>query len=1498
MSVEPARGEHADPFRTDPGARPSVGEDPTGAVLVVGAGIAGMQAALDCANSGFKTYLVERQPAIGGNMARLDKTFPTNDCAMCMISPKLVEAGRHHGIEIITLAELKALEGEAGSFRARVVKHPRFVDEQKCNGCGDCEAACPVLTERWFDGNLSKQKAISRLYPQAIPNVFSIDKNGVSPCRLGCPAGVNAQGYVALAAQGRYPQALALIREANPFAGSCGMVCAHPCESECSRASVDEAVSICAIKRFVFEQAPDEVAEPPAPIHEQRVAVIGSGPAGLSCAYAIRGMGYPTTVFEAAAEPGGMLRLAIPEFRLPSAVVERDVRFIRGSGVDIRVNTAIGRDVSFDALQSEFAAVFVASGAPRGRNLRIPGIEDSPHGVLLGIEFLKAVKAGRSPSSGKRVLVVGGGNTALDIARTAVRQGASWVRCVEMLAEEEVGSDPDEVEAARSEGVGVEYRTTVARVETERGSVRSVRCVRVGPSAAGPASRPTPVPGSRFAWPVDTVIVAVGQYSDVSFVPGVVARTERGTIAVDPQTMATSRAGVFAGGDVVDGPDILVKAIAAGRRAALSIDRYLRGEFLAPATLAPQGTKSVLEARRRPKRKRVRLYDCRGNPEPNLEQRVRQEAERCLNCGICSGCRLCVAACKPGAIDHDMGAVERELEVGAVILASGYEPFDARRKSEYGFGRLPNVVTSLQFERILSASGPTRGRLQRPSDGRVPARVAWIQCVGSRDVGIGNDYCSSVCCMYASKQTILARDHEAGVQTTVFFTDVRAHGKGFERYYSQARAGGTRYVRAQVSSLREAPGTQDLLVRYAADSGEVLQETFDMVVLSVGLVARPGARDLARTAGVSCDRFGFIESLPGLPAATRRPGVFTCGAAGAPRDIPETITQGSTAAALACELLHAARGTQVSPKEYPEERATAYEDPRIGVFVCHCGSNIASVVDVKAVAEHARGLPDVVHAESTIYACSQDNQKTIRRTIEEKGLNRLIVASCTPRTHEPLFQETIREAGLNRFLFEMADIREQCSWVHRDEPGRATRKAMSLVSGSVGKARLLQPITASTVGVTPAALVVGGGASGMAASLSLARQGYAVYLVERQGELGGNLRHIRRSIDGYDWQAFLEQQISETSSHPLIRVFLGSEVAETRGFVGNFVTRIRGPIGEEGRDAAEEEVRHGVVIVAAGAQEYRPSGFLFGRDSRVMTQRELEARLSQGSTASQVVMIQCVGSRCEERPYCSRVCCAEAVKNALRIKELTPDCEVTVLYRDIRTYGHSELHYRRAREKGVRFVRFPDEAPPQVTAAEGGLSVRVMDASLGQDIDLAADVVALSAAVVPELENNERLAELLKIPLDVDRFFMEAHVKLRPVDCANEGIFICGLAHSPKTTEENMAQALAAAGRAAAVLSRGSLQVGGVVAVVDEEKCASCLTCVRECLYGAPFINARGKASIEGVKCQGCGACAAACPARAIQLATFTDAQERSQISFLLHDGDAEPEEVEVYSGR
>ncbi len=1463
----------------------ATGEGKVGAVLVAGGGIAGIQAALDCANAGFKVYLVERQSAIGGNMARLDKTFPTNDCAMCMISPKLVEAGRHHNVEIISNAELQALTGRPGDFHATVLKHPRFVDEEKCNGCGDCEAACPVWVERSFDGNLSRQKAVYRLYPQAIPNVYAVDKNGVSPCRLGCPTGVNAHGYVALAAEGRYPEALALIRQANPFVGSCGMVCAHPCESECNRADLDGAVSICAIKRFVFEHAPDEQGEPPAPTRSERVAVIGSGPAGLSCAYALRALGYATTVYEASSFPGGMLRLAIPDFRLPPEVVERDVGFIRSSGVEIRVDTAVGQDVSFAALQKEYQAIFVASGAPKGKRVPVPGMEEAQTGVLLGIEFLKAVKMGRQVPVGRRVVVIGGGNTALDIARTAGRLGADWVRCVEMLSEEEVGSDPDEMEAARLEGIAVEYRTTVSRVETQDGAACAVRCVRLqrAPGEAGP--RPLPVPGSELTFRVDTVIVAVGQYSDASFVPEEIERTAAGTLAVDPGTLATSRPGVFAGGDVVEGPDILVKAIAAGRRAALSIHRYLRGQPLQPVRLVPEGEKASLAEKRRPRRERIRLYDHQGNPQPDLEERMRAEAQRCLNCGICSGCLRCVAACKPEALRHDMEPATRELEVGAVVLAPGYEPFDPRRKSEYGFGRFPNVLTSLQFERTLSASGPTQGHLQRPSDGRVPSRIAWIQCVGSRDVAAGNDYCSSVCCMAATKQTILARDHEPEVEATVFFTDMRAFGKGFERFYDRAREDGTRYVRAQVSSLREDRGSRNLRVRYApGGKAGIVEEEFDLVVLSVGLTAREGTGELARISGAACDRFGFLRGLPNLAAATGREGVFSCGAAGAPKDIPETVTESSTAAALCGELLQAARGTQVSAKEYPPERSTAFEEPRIGVFICHCGSNIASVVDVAAVAEHARSLPGVAHAEHTLYACSQDTQGTIRRTIAEKGLNRLIVASCTPRTHEPLFQETIREAGLNRFLFEMADIREQCSWVHRDDPGEATRKAKALVSGSVGKSRLLEPVAFSRVGVTPSALVIGGGASGMSASLSLARQGFSVSLVERNAELGGNLRHIRRSADGFDWQRFLDEQIGQVEAHPGIRVFLGAEVAETRGFVGNFVTRLSGAGG--GPDGGEgQEIRHGVIIVATGAQELAVSEFLYGEDPRVITQRELEERLERDAPPERVVMIQCVGSRQPERPYCSRVCCTEAVKNALRLKELRPDCQVTVLYRDIRTYAFRELHYREARQKGVAFVRFSDQDYPQVAPANGSLNVVVQDSCLGERLDLAADLVVLSAAIVPEAGSNGRLSELLKIPLDADRFFMEAHVKLRPVDCANEGIFICGLAHSPKATEENIAQALAAAGRAAGILWRDSLEVGGVVAVVDEDRCASCLTCVRECVYGAPYINERGKAAIEAVKCQGCGNCAAACPARAIQLATFTDTQERSLVRCLLHEG-------------
>ena len=1459
------------------------GSRTVGSVLVVGAGIAGMQAALDCADAGFKVYLLEQQPSIGGNMAKLDKTFPTNDCAMCMISPKLVETGRHLNIEIISYADLMKVEGEAGDFTVRVRRRARFVDEEKCNGCGDCEQVCPARLENGFDERLSARTAIYRLYPQAIPNVFTIAKQGVSPCRLNCPDGVNAQGYVALIAQRKYEEALALIRETNPLPGSCGMVCAHPCEDACHRAQVDQPISICALKRFVFEQVEDKPGPAADVLYPQKVAVIGSGPAGLSCAYHVRQMGYEATVFEAASFAGGMLRVAIPDFRLPPAVVDRDVDFIRNTGVEIKLNTRVGTDVSFDDLNEEYDAVFVASGAPRPRELSVPGMpEESLDGKLMyAIHFLKDIKLGNDVEVGARVAVVGAGHTAWDVAVSAKRLGAQRVALIELRSEEELGGVPEDAEIAFEEGMDFHYLTTITKVNNSSdGHPDSIECTRMQAGEADESSRRklVPVEGTEFTLPVDTLIIAIGQYSDLSFLPEEVERTQAGNVAVDDETLATNSPGIFAGGDVAFGPDVLIKGIAAGRRAAVSIDRYLKGEVLGPVQLTPAGQEAEFEEKRRAPQNRFRLFGPAGpSDREELEAIALQEAERCLACGGCCFCLECVKACKAEAVDHDMADQTLDLKVGAIVLTNGYDQFDASLKSEYGFGRYPNVVTSMQFERILSASGPYKGHLQRPSDGRVPRKIAWIQCVGSRDVSVGNDYCSSVCCMYATKEAIIAKEHENAVEPTIFYTDLRAFGKGFEGFYHRAReAAGVRFVRSQVSSLKENPENQSLIVRYIGEQGGgVVEEEFDIVVLSIGLVAHHTAGGLAELVGIDCNRFGFARSSPLEISRSTRDGVFLSGATSGPKDIPDTVMQSSAAAALCGELLQSVRGTEVTRKEHPPERNVEGQDVRIGVFICHCGTNIASVVDVEEVAAYARTLGGVVHAQNTLYTCSQDTQEMIKETIREKDLNRVIVASCTPRTHEPLFHETLREAGLNEYLFEMVNIREQCSWVHQHEHDSATGKAKALIRGGVGKAHLLEPLQLSQVGVTKAALVIGGGVSGMRASLSLGRQGFDVHLVEKEAELGGNLRHIRRSLEGHDWQEYLATTVAEVEAHARIEVYLNAEVDETAGFVGNFTTRLKGTPGE---------LRHGVIVVATGADEWQPEDFLYGGTESVVTQRELEARIEQGLSCKSVAMIQCVGSRNEEREYCSRVCCGQAVKNALAIKERDPAATVYILYRDMRTYAFREEYYRKAREQGVMFIRFPDEQYPRVSSNGGGIALTVRDDTIGEDIELKVDLVALSAAAVPPRESNERLSELLKVPLDKDGFFMEAHVKLMPVDFANAGVFVCGLAHSPKFTDENVAQALAAAGRAARVLARDTLEVGGVVAVVDQDKCASCLTCVRECAYNGPFINADGKAEVEAAKCQGCGNCAAACPAKAIQLATFTDRQEAALVESILQE--------------
>jgi len=852
-------------------------------------------------------------------------------------------------------------------------------------------------------------------------------------------------------------------------------------------------------------------------------------------------------------------------------------------------------------------------------------------------------------------------------------------------------------------------------------------------------------------------------------------------------------------------------------------------------------------------------------------------------------CLLCVKACEAKAIDHKMQDQLLDIRVGAIIVTSGYDLFDASKKTQFGHKVYPNVLTNLEFERMLSASGPTEGHIVRPSDGRTPKSLAFVQCVGSRDAQAGNTYCSAYCCMAAIKEAIIAKEHAPGLQATIFFMDTRAFGKEFEEYLTRAEKeyGVTVYRNNRVPKVQEDPRTKGLVLIYHAGP-EILEEHYDMVVLSAGACPPASMTGLAHRLGIQLNKFGFVDTDDLAPVETSVPGMFVCGALSGPKDIPDSIAQASGAAGKAAALLSKERGKLVTRKEYPPERDVSKEPPRIGVFVCHCGINIASVVDVQKVAESASRLPGVVHSERMLYACSEDAQKRIRELIAKHGLNRVVVASCTPRTHEPLFQNTIREAGLNAYLFEMANIRDQCSWIHMHEPKAATKKAKDLVRMAVAKARLLEPLENLTLKVNQAALVVGGGVSGMTAALELARQGFKVHLVEKEKELGGNARRLHFLPSGDDPVAFVRQLDKQVSSNPNITVYTGTKVKAIDGYVGNFKTTL-----ESG-----EHIEHGVVIVAIGGEEYKPVGeYLYGKNRNVMTLLEFKERLSKGQAkGSEYVFIQCVGSREDKHPNCSRVCCTGTMSAAKKIKELDPNAKVYVLYRDIRTYGFREKHYKEASNAGVKFVRFEDKEKPKVDEKGGKLEVSVKDEDTGRTLVLRPDYLVLAAGTRPQ-EDAEKLAPMLKVPMTKEGFFLEAHMKLRPVDFATEGVYLAGLAHGPKFLDESIAQALAAVSRATTVLSKTELEAEGIVASVDEKLCDGCGICVPICEYKALEIvpskdNPKKKmVDVNIGLCKGCGACVGACPAGALTQKGFKDAQIYAMIDAAL-EGDRPKQEV------
>jgi heterodisulfide reductase subunit A len=852
-------------------------------------------------------------------------------------------------------------------------------------------------------------------------------------------------------------------------------------------------------------------------------------------------------------------------------------------------------------------------------------------------------------------------------------------------------------------------------------------------------------------------------------------------------------------------------------------------------------------------------------------------------------CLICEGVCKNDAIDLHQEAEKIEVDVGAIILSSGLEPFDPKVRGDYGYGKMPNVVTSMDYERLLSATGPFEGEVLRPSDKKHPHKIAWIQCVGSRQVREGgNSYCSAVCCTYTQKQVILTKDHNPDAECTIFHNDIRSHGKDFERYYQRAEdLSGVRFIRSYVSIGKEIPETKNVTIRYANDADGVKEEEFDLVVLSIGLNPPADVKGLANKFGIDLNSHGFSNAIPFNPMETNRPGIYVSGALQGPIDIPESVFTASGAGAQCGELLNRRRGKLAKERIYPPERDVTKEEPKIGVFVCHCGANIGRVVGVPSTVEYALTLPNVVYATEQLFSCATNAAGEITEIAMEKGLNRVVIAACSPRTLEPLFRDTLREAGINQYYCEMANIREHNSWVHSKEPEDATQKAKDIIRMSVARAYHLEPLKEFDLPVNKAALVVGGGIAGMTCALSIAAQGHEVQLLEKDTDLGGMARRLHHTLEGLDVQAYLSDLVRKVYQNPLIHVTHDAKIINVAGYVGNFTTSVK----SEGR---VKKIRHGGAVLATGAEEYKPTEYLYGNDDRVLTLLELEEQINKREErligSQSLVMIQCVGCRNEERNYCSRICCSHAIKNALQLKEINPQMDIYILYRDMRTYGFREDYYREAADKDVKFIRWEPDDPPLVEAAEEGgksiLRVTVPDSILGVKLAIDADTLALAAAVIPAAGTKE-IAEVFKVTLSPDEFFKEAHVKLKPVDFAADGVFLCGTDHYPKHIQETINQAYGAASRILTLLAHDTVTVSGSVAEVKEDDCVTCGACITACTYDAIVFRdtPKGKkAWVNPVICKGDGVCNAKCPTRAIVLKHFTDEEICSQIDAAVTD--------------
>ncbi|MCJ7489283.1 MAG: NAD(P)-binding protein [Thermoplasmata archaeon] len=894
----------------------------TKSVMIIGGGIAGIQAALDLAEKGIEVDLVEKLPSIGGRMAQLDKTFPTNDCSICILAPKMADCYAHPSINVMTYSEIKDISGEAGDFKVDVLKKARFVDEEKCNGCGDCFKVCPVSLPNEFDMGMRERPAIYVPFLQSVPRAATIDRAGVAPCSDKCPAGLSAQGYVALIRAEKFKEAVDLIRRTIPLPSVCGRICHHPCEEGCNRTDVDDPVAIAGLKAFVGDYVRQQGEDVPTPIEEERkekVAVVGAGPAGLAAAYRLALKGFKVKMFEATSKPGGMLWWGIPDYRLPKDVLTAEVDYLLAHGVEIEYGKTVGKDLALEDLKKEYDAVFLAIGAHKSLKLGVPG--EDLEGVVHGVDFLHRVADKETVKIGKKVAVIGGGNAAMDAARTALRMGSD-VTVIYRRTKDEMPAIGAEIKGAEEEGVKFEFLASPVKIQGKCGKITAIECIRMKLGEPDQSGRPRPVPveGSEFTVEVDTVIPAVSQAPDLdAFGSKDLAVTKWKTLEVNPGNLSTNIPGVFAGGDAVSGPASAVEAFAAGNKAARYIEKLLNGESIEPepeeknehvitledikARMNGEITKSERVLRQHiPNNKRKTSFE--EVEKVFTKEEALKEAARCVSCGPCSQCEACASVCGPNAIDYNMKDQVVTLNPAAVIVATGFDMWDPTSASEYGYKKYPNVYTAMEYERMINASGPTGGHIVRRSDGEHPKKLAFIQCVGSRNPQVGHPYCCSVCCMHATKEAMLAREHYEDINSTIFYKDMRACAKGFNEYVERAKSDyGVSYINSD-ATVQENAETHNPVVVFDV-GGKQQSEEFDAVVLATTLVPRKDTTELAKKLGLKLTEFGFFESPDSILdfGKSDLPGIYLAGYCAGPADIPESVAQGSSAAAKAAEVL-------------------------------------------------------------------------------------------------------------------------------------------------------------------------------------------------------------------------------------------------------------------------------------------------------------------------------------------------------------------------------------------------------------------------------------------------------------------------------------------------------------------------------------------------------------------------------------------------------------------